>query len=277
MIDPAFVTRSPRRGPHRDFRTAVSSGHRSGTTGDARDRRPSSDSRDRGLEARAEHRRRRSRAREASGPGRVRDLCGQQGTRAANPADRNRTRPDRAATHGAADDAAESAARDRAGGTDGRRQPRCGGTASLPTFDFEPRRTGSSAPRSASSTSSGRRKCRGSRFAVLMGVGARLARALINFMLDLHTPRARLHRGRAAVPREQRRAARHRQPAEVRAGSVPDRRGLGSLSHPDRRGAAHEPAPRRDPRRPAAAAALHGLHAVLPERGGIVRRGRARA
>ncbi len=45
-------------------------------------------------------------------------------------------------------------------------------------------------------------------------------------------------------------ADRHRQPAEVRAGSVQDRRRLGSVSDAHRRSAADEPAPRGDPRRP---------------------------
>ena len=48
-------------------------------------------------------------------------------------------------------------------------------------------RTGSSDPRSASSISSARRRCRGRASRCCMGAGARLARALINFMLDLHT------------------------------------------------------------------------------------------
>ena len=56
--------------------------------------------------------------------------------------------------------------------------------------------------------------------------------------------RARLHRSRAAVSRERGRAARHGQPAEVRAGPVQDRRRLGSVPDPDRGSAAHEPAPR---------------------------------
>jgi seryl-tRNA synthetase len=55
-----------------------------------------------------------------------------------------------------------------------------------------------------------------------MGAGAQLARALINFMLQLHTTRARLHRGRAAVHGEHRVADRHRQPAEVRGRPVQD-------------------------------------------------------
>ena len=87
---------------------------------------------------------------------------------------------------------------------------------------------------------------------------------------------ARLHRSGAAVPRERRRAARHRQPAEVRAGSVQDRGRLGPLPDPDGGSAAHEPVSRRDPRRAPAAALLHGVHAVLPQRGRILRRGRAR-
>ena len=137
-------------------------------------------------------------------------------------------------------------------------------------------RTGTSGRRSASSTSSAPRRMSGARFAVLMGAGARLARALINFMLDAAHARARLHRGRAAVPGQRRRAARHRQPAEVRAGPVQDRRRLGPLPDPDRRGAADEPHRDEILDGRAAAAALHRLHAVLPQRGRLVRRRRAR-
>ena len=50
-----------------------------------------------------------------------------------------------------------------------------------------PGRTGTWGRRSASSTSSAASSWRGARFAVLTGAGARLSRALINFMLDLHT------------------------------------------------------------------------------------------
>ena len=117
-----------------------------------------------------------------------------------------------------------------------------------PPLGHEPRRstssrsrTGISARRSASSTSSARRSMSGARFTVLMGAGARLARALINFMLDLHT---REHGYTEVEPPflvNARRAARHRQPAEVRAGPVQDRRRLGSVPDPDRGGAAHEP------------------------------------
>ena len=57
----------------------------------------------------------------------------------------------------------------------------------------------------------------GARFSVLSGAGARLARALINFMLDLHT---REHGYREVEPPFLVNAAslhRHRQPAEVRS------------------------------------------------------------
>ena len=64
------------------------------------------------------------------------------------------------------------------------------------------RRTGISARRWASSISTRGTKIAGARFAVLIGAGARLARALINFMLDLHTTEHGYTRSRAAVPGE---------------------------------------------------------------------------
>ena len=42
-------------------------------------------------------------------------------------------------------------------------------------------------------------KVTGARFAVYWGLGAKLERALINFMLDVHTRQHRLHRSAAAV------------------------------------------------------------------------------
>ncbi len=65
--------------------------------------------------------------------------------------------------------------------------------------------------------------------------------------------RARVSGGRAAVPGQQRVAARNRQPAQVRGGSVQDRGRLGPLSDPDGRSAADESSPWRDSRRPQAA------------------------
>ena len=94
---------------------------------------------------------------------------------------------------------------------------RCGVTASRARSTSSRRRTGISDRRSASSTSSAARKIAGARFTVLSGAGARLSRALINFMLDLHT---REHGYREVEPPflvNTRVAARHRQPAEVRS------------------------------------------------------------
>ena len=94
----------------------------------------------------------------------------------------------------------------------------------------------------------------GARFSVLSG-GGRAARAGAH---QLHArsahARARLSRGGAAVSRQQRGADGHRQPAEVRTGPVQDRAALGFVPDPDGRSAAHQPAPRGDPRRAAAAA-----------------------
>ena len=42
-------------------------------------------------------------------------------------------------------------------------------------------------------------KITGARFAVYMGLGAKLERALINFMLDVHTKEHGYHRSSAAV------------------------------------------------------------------------------
>ncbi len=94
-------------------------------------------------------------------------------------------------------------------------------------------------------------KLSGARFVVLKGMLARLERALAQFMLDLHTGRARLHRGLAAVPGARHGAVRHRPAAEIRRGPVPHR--AGALADPDRRSAADQPGGRRDPRRGRAA------------------------
>ena len=76
-----------------------------------------------------------------------------------------------------------------------------------PTFDFAPR------PHWELGESLGildlaarRARSRGRAFPSSPGMGARLVRALANFMLDLHTARARLHRGRAALPGQPRHA-----------------------------------------------------------------------
>ena len=107
-------------------------------------------------------------------------------------------------------------------------------------FDFEPKAHWDLGPALGILDFERGTKIAGARFTVLMRDGAKLARALINFMLDLHTRAARLHGSRAAVPREQRVADRHRQPAEVRAGPLQDCRRLGSLSGAHGRSAADE-------------------------------------
>jgi seryl-tRNA synthetase len=57
----------------------------------------------------------------------------------------------------------------------------------IPEFDFEPRPHWELGPALGILDFERATKMSGSRFAVLMGAGARLARGLINFMLDLHT------------------------------------------------------------------------------------------
>ena len=58
-------------------------------------------------------------------------------------------------------------------------------------------------------------KLSGSRFVVLKGALARLERALSQFMLDLHTSRARLHRDQPAAARPRRHHVRHRAIAKI--------------------------------------------------------------
>ena len=53
-------------------------------------------------------------------------------------------------------------------------------------------------------------KITGSRFAILNGAGARLERALVNFMLDVHTTEHGLHRNLAAVHRKSQKPFRER-------------------------------------------------------------------
>ena len=119
-----------------------------------------------------------------------------------------------------------------------------------PAFDFAPKPHWELGPALGILDFERATRMSGARFSVLLGAGARLARALINFMLDLHT---REHGYREVEP-----------PFLVNAAALT---GTGNLPKfeqdlfkiagdwdlypdPDRRGAAHEPAPRGDPRRP---------------------------
>ena len=178
-----------------------------------------------------------------------RDLRGEQGAGAADQAARDPGRRRSSSSVRAADDAAEPAARERADREERRRQRRSAAHGEPRTFDFEPKPHWDLGPALGILDFERATKMSGARFSVLMGAGARLARALINFMLDLHT-REHGYGGRAAVPRQRGGAARHRQPAEVRAGSVQDRGRLGSVPDSDGGSAADESASRRDPRRP---------------------------
>ena len=120
-------------------------------------------------------------------------------------------------------------------------------------------------------------KMTGARFAVYWDMGAKLERALINFMLDLHT---REHGYTEVLP-----------PFLVNSESMYGTGQLpkfaadlfkraawrkGSLADSDRRGSGHESVSRRDARRSAAADLADRLHAVFSQRSRVVRQGRAR-
>ena len=113
-------------------------------------------------------------------------------------------------------------------------------------FDFEPKAHWDLGPELGIIDFERATKISGTRFAVLMGAGAQLERALINFMLSLHIERARLHRSAAAVPGVLDDVVRNGAAAEVRAGPVQDRRGVGPLPDSDRGSAGDEPVSRRD-------------------------------
>jgi seryl-tRNA synthetase len=104
-------------------------------------------------------------------------------------------------------------------------------------------------------------KVAGSRFAFLIGEGARLERALAQFMLDVHTG----EHGYTEVwpPMLVNSASGHGQPAQIRGRRIQSRR-PGPVAGADVGGPAHQPPPRGDPRRRSPAAQVHRVHAVLP-------------
>ena len=77
------------------------------------------------------------------------------------------------------------------------------------TFDFTPQAHWDLGPALGIIDFERGTKIAGARFSVLIGAGAQLARALINFMLAPPHARARLHRGRAAVHGQRGVAHRH--------------------------------------------------------------------
>ena len=129
-----------------------------------------------------------------------------------------------------------------------------------------PRRTGTSASASGILDFDRAAKIAGSRFAVYLGAGARLERALINFMLDLHTR----ERGYTEVI----------PPFIANAESLTGTGNLPKFAEdlfklegfpwyliPTAEVPLTNLLPGRDPRERAPAAEVRGLHALLPERG----------
>ena len=115
-----------------------------------------------------------------------------------------------------------------------------------PTATTSGCRTGTSAPRSASSTSSGRSRSRGSMFTMYRGLGRPLLRALCQLALDRNADAFEEIRPPTLVRTDTH--GGHRPAAQVRRRRLP-RRARRPVGHPDRRGAAHVAGPRRDPRR----------------------------
>ena len=134
---------------------------------------------------------------------------------------------------------AQPARRQRARGPRRRRRTsRCAGSASRRAFDFAPKAHWDLGPELGILDFERAAKISGARFAVYWGAGARLERALIQFMLDLHTRERGLPRGDPALPGHRGDAHRHRPAPEVRGGPLQDsRRRHGPLPDPHRRGA----------------------------------------
>ena len=98
-----------------------------------------------------------------------------------------RARRHRDAARRAAARAAQSAARVRAGGDVGGRQRRGAAWGAPAAFSFTPKPHWELGPALGILDFDRATRMSGARFSVLLGAGARLARALINFMLELHT------------------------------------------------------------------------------------------
>ena len=149
---------------------------------------------------------------------------------------------------------------------------RCG---EPPQFDFTPKAHWDLGPELGILDPERAAKITGARFAVYWGLGAKLERALINFMLDVHT---REHGYTEVLPPFMVNSA-----SLFGTGQLPKFaedlfkiQGHGFLADPHRGGAGHESVPRRDAGRGAPARQAVRLHALLPQRGRIVRARRAR-
>ena len=122
---------------------------------------------------------------------------------------------------------------------------RCAAGASRRRSISSPRRTGTSGPELGILDLERAAKITGARFALYWDLGAKLERALINFMLDVHT---REHGYTEVLPPflvNSAEPVRHRPAAQVRRGPV-QVRGAGLLADPHRRSAGHQHLPRRD-------------------------------
>ena len=98
-----------------------------------------------------------------------------------------------------------------------------------PKFDFEPKAHWDLGPELGILDFDRAAKITGARFAVYFGLGAKLERALINFMLDTHT---REHGYTEVLPpfhRQRQELVRHRATAEIQAGPVQVRRDWSSI------------------------------------------------
>ena len=119
-------------------------------------------------------------------------------------------------------------------------------------------------------------KIAGSGFPLFRGMGAKLVRALANFMLDLHTREHGYTEGRASLSGE----PRHRSPAPASCPSskrrCTPRRPTICSSSPRPKCRSPTSTATRSSRR-CAAERLRGLHALLPARGRLGRQGHARA
>ena len=116
-------------------------------------------------------------------------------------------------------------------------------------------------------------KISGSPVRCLPGHGGVLERALISFMLDLHTPKARVRRGPASLHREGPGARGDGTASQVRAGPLQGGRGR-VLPDPYGGGPGNEPPPGRDPRREASCRIRYcAFTPCFRSRGGLLREG----
>ena len=276
MLDPSYV-----RDHQEEVRRGLQNrgwnvGGRSRAARDARKQETPADSGARRSEARSECGRRRSGAGQASREGRERYLRGEPAARAADTPARHRARSGRTTALDHPDVAAERAARQRP-----RRQERSGqrGRAHVGRADevrFRAARALGSRARAGHSGIRARHEDVGREICA----ASRRRRAIVARAYRLHArcahARARIPRGRAAVSRQSGIARGNGTTAEVRSRPLQGFRRMGPLSDSHGRGTADEYSSRRDSERRPAAAEVHGLHAVLSQRSGIVRQRRAR-